>query len=67
MDGRSKIATLAVGAMLFFLGILIAFAGFFTLAQKVGSAKEVPEKFRRFVLSSRQTRRSIAQAREAES
>jgi MFS family permease len=47
LDGRSKVASLAVGAMLFaassatllltesFLGILIAFAGFFTLAEMI--------------------------------
>jgi MFS family permease len=47
LDGRSKVAALAVGAMLFaassatllvtesFLGILVAFAGFFTLAEMI--------------------------------
>lgn len=47
LDGRSKVAALAVGAVLFaassatlivtqsFLGILIAFAGFFTLAEMI--------------------------------
>ena len=47
LDGRSKVAALAVGAMLFvassatllvtesFLGILVAFAGFFTLAERI--------------------------------
>src|SRR5829696_6879262 len=47
LDGRSKVAALAVGAALFasssttllitesFLGILVAFAGFFTLAEMI--------------------------------
>ena len=47
LDGRSKVAALAVGAVLFaassttllltesFLGILVAFAGFFTLAEMI--------------------------------
>jgi MFS family permease len=47
LDGRSKVAALAVGAVLFasssatllatqsFLGLLIAFAGFFTLAEMI--------------------------------
>ena len=47
LDGRSKVAALAVGTMLFaassatlllaesFMGILVAFAGFFTLAEMI--------------------------------